>query len=128
MKAQLGLPDMKIPIQYAMTYPDRIYNGFKRFNFLDYPQFTFEKPDLETFRCLQLAFDAIAKGGNIPCALNAANEISVQAFLQEKIKFTDIARINEAMMDKIGFIAKPALDDYIKTNEEARVLAQELIA
>lgn len=128
MKAQLGLPDMKIPIQYAMTYPERIYNGFKRFNFLDYPQFTFEKPDLETFRCLQLAFDAIAKGGNIPCALNAANEVSVAAFLQEKIKFTDIARINEATMHKTGFIAKPTLDDYIKTNEEARALASELMA
>lgn len=127
MKAQLGLPDMKIPIQFAMTYPDRIYNGFKRFNFLDYPQFTFEKPDLETFRCLQLAFDAIAKGGNVPCALNAANEISVQAFLEEKIKFTDIARINEETMLKTGFVAQPTLDDYIGTNTEARVLAAELV-
>lgn len=127
MKAQLGLPDMKIPIQFAMTYPDRIYNGFKRFNFLDYPQFTFEKPDLETFRCLQLAFDAIAKGGNIPCALNAANEITVQAFLEENIKFTDIARINEATMNKTGFIQNPSLDDYIQSNTEARALAAEMV-
>lgn len=128
MKAQLGLPDMKIPIQFAMTYPQRIYNGFKRFNFLDYPQFTFEKPDLETFRCLQLAFDAIAKGGNVPCALNAANEIAVQAFLEEKIKFTDIARINESTMHKTSFVNKPTLDDYIQTNEEARALALELVS
>ena len=127
MKAQMGLPDMKIPIQYSLTYPDRIYNDFKRFSFLDYPSFTFEKPDLETFRCLGLAFDAIEKGGNIPCALNAANEISVQAFLNEKIKFTDIARINEETMLKTNFVKSPTLDDYIKTNDLARELASKLL-
>ena len=127
MKAQMGLPDMKIPIQYAITYPDRIYNDFKRFNFLDYPSFTFEKPDLETFRCLSLAFTAIEKGGNYPCALNAANEITVQAFLEEKIKFTDIANINEEAMHKTSFIKEPVLDDYIKTNEEIRKITKEII-
>jgi 1-deoxy-D-xylulose-5-phosphate reductoisomerase len=127
MKAQMGLPDMKIPIQFAMTYPDRIFNDFKRFSFLDYPSFTFEKPDLETFRCLGLAFDAIDKGGNVPCALNAANEISVQAFLEDKIKFTDIARINEETMIKANFVKAPTLDDYIQTNQLARELATGLI-
>lgn len=127
MKAQLGLPDMKIPIQYALTYPDRIYNDFKRFNFLDYPQFTFEKPDLETFRCLQLAFDALEKGGNIPCALNAANEITVQAFLEDKIGFLDIAKINEETMHGIKYINQPGLNDYIETNTEARKLAASFI-
>lgn len=127
MKAQMGLPDMKIPIQFAMTYPDRIFNDFKRFSFLDYPSFTFEKPDLETFRCLGLAFDAIDKGGNVPCALNAANEISVQAFLEDKIKFTDIARINEETMGKANFVKSPTLDDYIQTNQLARELASTFI-
>ncbi len=127
MKAQMGLPDMKIPIQFAMTYPDRIFNDFKRFSFLDYPSFTFEKPDLETFRCLGLAFDAIDKGGNVPCALNAANEISVQAFLEDKIKFTDIARINEETMLKANFVKAPTLDDYIQTNQLARELASTFI-
>lgn len=127
MKAQLGLPDMKIPIQYAMTYPDRIYNDFKRFSFFDYPQLTFEQPDKETFRCLQLAFDAVDKGGNIPCALNAANEIAVQAFLEDKIRFNDIARLNEKIMNSSSFIAKPSLEDYIATNTEARAKASELV-
>lgn len=127
MKAQLGLPDMKIPIQYALTYPDRIYNDFNRFNFLDYPQFTFEKPDLETFRCLQLAFDALEKGGNIPCVLNAANEITVQAFLEDKIGFLDIAKINEETMHGIKYINQPGLSDYINTNTEARKLAASFI-
>lgn len=127
MKAQLGLPDMKIPIQFALTYPDRIYNDFRRFNFFEYPTFTFEKPDLETFKCLQLAFDAIEKGGNIPCALNAANEISVQAFLNDEIKFLDIARINENAMNRISFIKQPSLDDYIQTNTEVRFYAKELV-
>ncbi|HYG50238.1 MAG TPA: 1-deoxy-D-xylulose-5-phosphate reductoisomerase [Flavobacteriales bacterium] len=127
MKAQLGLPDMKIPIQYALTYPDRIYNSFKRFNFMDYPQFTFEKPDLETFRCLGLAFEAIDKGGNVPCVLNAANEISVQAFLEDKIRFTDIARINEETIGKSSFVKTPSLNDYIESNKVAREIASGLI-
>jgi 1-deoxy-D-xylulose-5-phosphate reductoisomerase len=127
MKAQMGLPDMKIPIQYALTYPERIHNTFKRFNFLDYPQFTFEKPDVETFRCLGLAFEAIQKGGNVPCVLNAANEISVQAFLEDKIKFTDIARINEETIVKSSFVKLPTLDDYIESNKLAREIATGLI-
>lgn len=127
MKAQMGLPDMKIPIQFAMTYPQRIYNGFKRFSFLEYPSLSFEKPDLETFKCLQLAFDAIEMGGNTSCVLNAANEITVQAFLEEKIKFTDIPRINAEVMHKASYIATPTLDDYIESNNEARKLAEDLV-
>ncbi|HLP12556.1 MAG TPA: hypothetical protein VK177_11540, partial [Flavobacteriales bacterium] len=114
-------------IQYALTYPDRIYNSFKRFNFMDYPQLTFEKPDLETFRCLGLAFDAIDKGGNVPCVLNAANEITVQAFLEDKIKFTNIARINEETMTKSLFVKLPTLNDYIESNKMAREIACSLI-
>jgi len=97
MKAQMGLPDMKLPIQYAMTYPDRLATDFERFNFLDYPNLTFEKPDLETFSNLRLAYEAMDKGGNLPCILNAANEVAVASFLQDKIKFLQIAEINEQL-------------------------------
>lgn len=127
IKAQLGLPDMKIPIQYALTFPKRYKSNFKRFSFLDYPEFTFEKPDLKTFKNLQLAYDAIEKGGNIACILNAANEITNQAFLNEKISFLDIANINEQTIEKATFIAKPTLDDYIASNKEARRIAEGLI-
>lgn len=127
IKAQLGLPDMKIPIQYALTFPKRYKSNFKRFSFFDYPEFTFEKPDLKTFKNLQLAYDAIEKGGNIACILNAANEITNQAFLDEKISFLDIANINEKTIEKATFIAKPTLDDYIASNKEARRIAEGLI-
>lgn len=127
IKAQLGLPDMKIPIQYALTFPKRYKSNFKRFSFFDYPEFTFEKPDLKTFKNLQLAYDAIEKGGNIACILNAANEITNQAFLDEKISFLDIANINEKAIEKATFIAKPTLDDYIASNKEARRIAERLI-
>jgi len=103
MKAQMGLPDMRLPIQYALTYPDKLPSSFERFNFLEYPQLTFEQADRATFRNLDLAFLAMKKGGNTACVLNAANEIAVQAFLEEKIGFLDIARINETCMDKIDF-------------------------
>jgi 1-deoxy-D-xylulose-5-phosphate reductoisomerase len=127
MKAQMGLPDMKLPIQYALGYPQRLKSDFPRFNFANYPTLTFEAPDKETFACLNLAFDAMHKGGNAACAMNAANEIAVQAFLQDKIGFLQIAEIIAATMSKTSFIAKPVYEDYVKTDEEARRIAAEMI-
>lgn len=127
MKAQMGLPDMKLPIQYALTYPDRFKTDFPRFNFLDYPQLTFEQPDKSTFRNLELAYKAMNMEGTAACALNAANEITVQAFLQEKISFLGIARINEETLAKTPLITKPTLEDYIQINTAARKLAEELM-
>lgn len=123
MKAQMGLPDMRIPIQFALTYPERLQTEFPRFSFLDYPQLTFEKTDKETFRNLQLAYDALEKGGTAACALNAANEISVQLFLEEKIGFLDIAAINERVMLETPFITSPGYEDYVETDRIARELA-----
>lgn len=120
MKAQMGIPDMKLPIQFALTYPERFKTDFPRFNFLDYPQLSFEKADPDTFRNLQLAYDALEKGGTAACALNAANEISVQLFLEEKIGFLDIARINEQVMLQTPFIALPSYEDYVETDRIAR--------
>lgn len=128
MKAQIGLPDMKLPIQYALAYPQRIKNDFPRFNFMDYPSLTFEQPDREVFLNLNLAFEALEKKGNTACVLNAANEVSVQAFLNDKIGFLDIAKINQACMDKIPFIQKPSYEDYVQTDIETRILARELEA
>ncbi len=123
MKAQMGLPDMKLPIQFALTYPERFKTEFPRFNFLDYPQLTFEKADPETFRNLQLAYDALEKRGTAACALNAANEVSVQFFLEEKIGFLDIARINEQVMLQTPFISEPSYEDYVETDRIAREFA-----
>ncbi len=120
MKAQLGLPDMKLPIQYAMTYPDRLPNKFERFNFMDYTNLTFEQADLKTFRNLQLAYDAMHRGGNAACILNAANEVVVEAFLQEKIGFLQMSDLIEDTMQKCTFVAQPTLEDYIATDAEAR--------
>ncbi len=127
IKAQLGLPDMKLPIQYALGFPERLKNTFKRFNFMDYPNLTFEKPDLETFRNLQLSFDALKKGGNMPCILNAANEIAVAAFLQNKIGFLNMSDLIADCMEKITFVSNPTLDDYVSTNMATRILANELL-
>ncbi len=127
MKAQMGLPDMRLPIQYAIGYPFRLESNFPRFSFIDYPQLTFEKADTETFRNLGLAFDAMKKGGNVPCTLNAANEIAVQAFLEEKINFHHIPGIIESAMSKIDFIAHPGIEDYSTTNTLARELAGSMI-
>lgn len=127
MKAQMGLPDMKLPIQYAMAYPNRIPSDFPRFNFMDYPQLTFEKADLTTFRNLALAYEALDLGGTAACALNAANEITNAAFLKDQIKFLDIASINEKVMQKTTFVKKPSLEDYVNCNDEARRLASALI-
>lgn len=127
MKAQLGLPDMKLPIQYALAYPQRLTSSFKRFSFVDYPSLTFEQPDKNTFQCLDLAFSAMDKGGNMACILNAANEIAVAAFLQEKIGFLKIAEVIRQCMDKMNFIAKPGYEDYVITDKETRKFAAELI-
>ena len=125
--AQIGLPDMKLPIQYALAYPERIKNNFKRFSFFDYPKFSFEKPDEKVFRNLSLAKKAISKGGNMPCVLNAANEIAVDAFLKEKIGFLNMSDLIENCMEKITFVKKPSLEDYIETNKETRILAKTLV-
>ncbi len=125
MKAQMGLPDMKLPIQYALTYPDRIKNNFERFNFLNYPELTFEKPDLDKFKNIQIAFDAMKKGGNTACIMNAANEVVVEGFLKDKIKFLEMPEIIEKTINKINFVARPTLDDYIESDREARIISQE---
>ena len=127
MKAQMGLPDMKLPIQYAMTYPDRFKTDFPRFNFMDYPNLTFEQPDRETFKNLNLAFKAMEMEGTAACALNAANEITVQAFLEEKIGFLDIAEINEKTMLQIEHINKPEYEDYVAVDEKSREIAKRLV-
>jgi len=127
MKAQMGLPDMKLPIQYALAYPQRIRSDFPRFNFMDYPELTFEKADQKTFKNLALAYQALELGGTAACALNAANEITNAAFLQDKIKFLDIANINEQVLYKATFVKNPGIDDYVNCNTEARRLASELL-
>jgi len=127
MKAQLGLPDMKLPIQYAMTYPDRLPNKFNRFNFMDYPNLTFEQPDLKTFKNLQLAYDVLKKGGNAPCILNAANEVVVDAFLKQKVGFLQMSDLIEETLQKCTFVAKPKLEDYIASDTEARRITTENI-
>jgi len=126
MKAQMGLPDMKLPIQFALTYPDRFPTTFPRFNFLDYPSLTFEPADRATFGNLDLAYQAMEFGGTKACALNASNEIAVDAFLKEKIGFLDLARINAATMEQTGFIAKPTYEDYVAVDAEARRIAASL--
>jgi len=127
MKAQMGVPDMKLPIQYAINYPDRLKNNFKRFNFLDYPNFSFQQADRETFRNLDLAFKALRKGGNMPCILNGANEIVVEAFLKDKIGFLEMSEVIEQCMAEIRFIEKPQLTDYLETDKHSRILAGELV-
>ncbi|MBO9673870.1 MAG: 1-deoxy-D-xylulose-5-phosphate reductoisomerase [Sphingobacteriaceae bacterium] len=127
MKAQMGVPDMKLPIQYALNYPDRLKNNFKRFNFFEYPNFSFLKADMETFRNLALAFDSLRKGGNMPCILNAANEVVVEAFLKDKIGFLQMSEVIEQCMEEIAFIEKPQLNDYLETDKHSRILAGELV-
>lgn len=127
MKAQMGLPDMKLPILYALSFPHRLKTDFKRFNFLDYPQLTFEKPDTEVFSALLLAEEAMKKDGNMPCILNAANEVAVAAFLKEKISFFQIPGIAEQLMSKITYIEKPSLEDLIATDKETRLQTELLL-
>jgi 1-deoxy-D-xylulose-5-phosphate reductoisomerase len=127
MKAQMGLPDMKLPIQFALTFPDRFKTDFPRFNFMDYPQLTFEKPDREVFKNLDLAFTAMEMSGTAACILNAANEISVEAFLQEKIQFLDIADINQATMLEVQMVHNAQYEDFVKSDELARICAEKIV-
>lgn len=127
IKAQLGLPDMRIPIQFALSYPDRLKSNFERFNFANYPQLTFEQPDLKTFRNLQLAFDALAAGGNAPCVLNAANEVAVAAFLNKQVGFLEMSDLIEETLTRSEFIAHPQLEDYIATDRKAREFTENLL-
>ena len=126
IKAQMGLPDMRLPIQYALGYPERLKSDFPRFSFTDFPSLSFEKPDIKTFRNLKLAFDALEKGGNMPCILNAANEVGVNEFLEENISFTEISEIIEDCMIKVPYIASPSYDDYVETDKETRRIAKSL--
>ena len=128
IKAQLGLPDMKLPIQYALTYPRRLKNDFPRFSFMDHPSLTFEQPDTKTFRNLALAFDALTQGGNAPAILNAANEVAVARFLQDDIGFLDLPRVVEHALAHVAHQAKPSLDDLIASDAEARRVASEWCA
>ncbi|TYZ08627.1 1-deoxy-D-xylulose-5-phosphate reductoisomerase [Hymenobacter lutimineralis] len=127
LKAQLGLPDMKLPIQYALGYPQRLPNSFPRFRFLDFPQLTFEPADTSTFRNLALAFEAMRQAGNAPCVLNAANEVAVAAFLQDKIGFLEMSEVVESSLARVSYLAAPTLDDYVQTDAETRRVAQELV-
>ncbi len=127
IKAQMGLPDMKLPIQYAMSFPQRVKNNFPRLEFKKYPALTFEEPDVKTFRNLSLAIDALYKGGNMPCILNAANEIAVWAFLRNRIGFLDITAVVEKTMQHTSFIEHPTLEEYFESDGEARNFAASLI-
>lgn len=128
MKAQMGVPDMKLPIQFALTYPNRWKTEFPRFNFMDYPQLTFQQPDRQLFKNLDLAYQAMEKGGTAACALNAANEITVRAFLEEKIGFLDIATINEQVMHDMPVVFNPTLEDYVQMDKESRELAEKNVS
>ncbi len=125
IKAQLGLPDMRLPIQFALSYPNRLRSDFPRFNVFDYPSLTFEPPDTETFRNLALAYAAMEKGGNRPCVLNAANEIAVAGFLNDKVSFLEMSAIVEHCLEKMDYIASPSYDDYVYTDKETRIKALE---
>ncbi|MBN1132159.1 MAG: 1-deoxy-D-xylulose-5-phosphate reductoisomerase [Bacteroidales bacterium] len=127
IKAQMGIPDMKLPIHYALCYPERKPAFFERFSFTDYPNLTFEKPDIKIFRNLAISFDVLKKGGNWPCIMNAANEIAVDAFLKTRISFLDIPDIIMGTLEKSTFIEKPLLDDYVESDRMARRISRELI-
>ncbi|MEQ6122051.1 1-deoxy-D-xylulose-5-phosphate reductoisomerase [Reichenbachiella sp. MALMAid0571] len=127
IKAQLGLPDMRLPIQFALSYPNRLDSDFQRFNFADYPSLTFEQPDMETFRNLKLAYEAMEKGGNQPCILNAANEIAVEGFLSDKIGFLEMSDVVEKCMGILPHISQPSIEDYVNTDKETRIKALEII-
>jgi 1-deoxy-D-xylulose-5-phosphate reductoisomerase len=127
IKAQMGVPDMKLPIQYALSFPQRLASKFPRYDFKKPSTLTFEEPDLRTFRNLVLATEALYKGGNMPCILNAANEIAVFSFLRNRIGFLDITAVVEKTMEKVSFIENPSLDDYLDSDAEARNYAASLI-
>ncbi len=125
MKAQMGLPDMRVPIQFALSYPARLKSDFPRFDFTKYPSLTFQQPDTETFRNLGFAFDALNKGGNMACIVNAANEIAVASFLRDEIGFLEMSDLIEDCMHRVSFVKTPTLEDYIRTDEETRRIAME---
>jgi 1-deoxy-D-xylulose-5-phosphate reductoisomerase len=127
LKAQIGLPDMRLPIQYALTYPARTVNTFPRFSFKDYPKLTFDRPDMETFRNLALALEALQRGGNLPCVMNAANEEAVHAFLKNRVGFLEMTEIIEEVMKTVRVLEKPTLADYQASDREARELARSMI-
>jgi len=127
IKAQLGLPDMRLPIQYALTYPKRHKSDFPRFDFTRYPMLTFEPPDTETFRNLALAFEALERGGNASCVLNAANEVAVDAFLKDRLKFLEISEVVEQCLLKLDYIKEPRYEDYVETDKLTRIRALEFI-
>lgn len=127
VKAQLGVPDMRLPIQYAFSYPERISLSGERINLFELGKLTFEQPDFEHFRCLALAFDAIRQGGNMPCVLNAANEIVNQAFREERLSFLRMSEVIAETMNRVSFVPDPSLDTYFDTDAEARRMAEELI-
>lgn len=127
VKAQMGLPDMKLPIQYAMAFPQRLKNDFPRLDFRKYPTLSFDEPDVKTFRNLALATEALFKGGNMPCVLNAANEIAVWAFLRNRVGFLDMTAMVEKTMQHVPFIAKPTMQEYFDSDGEARNFAASLI-
>lgn len=127
IKAQMGLPDMRLPIQYAFSYPDRIQSSFERLDFMKYACLTFEQPDTNRFRNLALAYEAMNRGGNMPCIVNAANEIVVAAFLRDKISFLGMSDVIEQAMAKVSFVKSPTYDDYVATDAEARQVALNLI-
>lgn len=127
VKAQLGLPDMRLPIRYALNYPERLPSACRKMSVADYANLTFEAPDREKFPLLDMAFDAIHRGGNVPCALNAANEIAVAAFLADRIGFMQMPEVVAEAVARNRFIASPTYDDYVATNAEIRKIAEELI-
>jgi 1-deoxy-D-xylulose-5-phosphate reductoisomerase len=127
MKAQLGLPDMRLPIQFALAYQYRLKSDFPRFDFANFPALTFEKPDTETFRNLALAFEALERAGNMPCVLNAANEVAVAEFLKDRIGFLEMSDIVEKCLERVHYIKSPAYDDYVNTDKETRIRAFELV-
>lgn len=127
IKAQMGLPDMRVPIQFAISYPGRLKSTFPRFDFAQYPNLTFEKPDLETFRNLALAFEALNRGGNMPCVLNAANEVVVAEFLRNNMGFLEMSDIVEQCLARMDYIKEPSYEDYVNTDKEARIRAYELM-
>ncbi len=127
IKAQMGLPNMRLPIIYALSYPYRLPNQLKRFSFSDFASLTFYAPDRRLFPCLDIAYHAINTGGTLPCCMNAANEVAVLAFLEEKIKFLHISDVIEQTLHQTSFIQNPTIDDYISINNEARSIANQII-
>jgi 1-deoxy-D-xylulose-5-phosphate reductoisomerase len=127
IKAQLGLPDMRLPIQFALSYPTRLKSALPRFDFANYPALTFEEPDTETFRNLALAFEAVNRAGNMPCVLNAANEVAVAEFLKDRVGFLEMSDIVEKCLEKMDYVKNPGYEDYVNTDKETRIRAAELV-